>query len=282
MRKIKSYSGDAFDFHNKVLNAKKRGKAKAIVSNIEGIIRTQFEMYDTCFGEDTLHTLRAASVTDEEKEALLEMYSFQMKPFQELLAYLTTDEHNRVSKLCPNCTINNVQSLDHCIPKTEFPEFSDNPKNLMQCCMTCNGKKSKIWRTDTHRIFLNLFIDDIPNSQFLFVKGEIADEIPMFSFSLKQPKDMDDLLYEKIEGHYLGLDLLKRFAENSSDVVDELAFSIKSLLENGISADIIKGSILNAAGKLQGKLGVNYWKALLYIECVSNTEIFLTIASTSL
>lgn len=93
---------------------------------------------------------------------------------------------------------------------------------------------------------------------------------------------MDDLLYEKIEGHYLGLDLLKRFAENSSDVVDELAFSIKSLLENGISADIIKGSILNAAGKLQGKLGVNYWKALLYIECVSNTEIFLTIASTPL
>lgn len=109
MRKIKSYTADAFDFHNKVLSAKKDGKTKTIVSNIEGIIRTQFESYDTCFSEDSLHTLRAASVTDEQREALLDMYSFKMKPFQELLAYLTTDEHNRVSKLCPNCTINNVQ-----------------------------------------------------------------------------------------------------------------------------------------------------------------------------
>lgn len=282
MKKIKSYTGDAFDFHNKVLSAKKKGKTKTIVSNIEGIIRTQFESYDTCFSEDSLHTLRAAPVTDEQKDALLDMYSFQMKPFQELLAYLTTDENNRVSKLCPNCTITNVQSLDHCIPKTEFPEFSDNPKNLMQCCMTCNGKKSKIWRTDTHRIFLNLFIDDIPNSQFLFVKGKIIDEVPVFSFSLKQPKDMDDLLYKKIEGHYLGLDLLNRFADNSSDIVDELAFSIKSLLEDEISADRIKVIILSTARKLQNKLGTNYWKALLYIECVSNSEIFKTIASTSL
>lgn len=106
----------------------KEGKAKTVVSDIEETIKTQFECYDTCFKEDTLQNLKAAPVTDEQKEALLNMYSFQMKPFQELLAELTTDEHNRVSKLCPNCTINNVQSLDHCIPKTEFPEFSDNPK----------------------------------------------------------------------------------------------------------------------------------------------------------
>lgn len=130
MRRIKSYTGDAFNFHKKVLNAKKEGKAKTVVSDIEETIKTQFECYDTCFKEDTLQNLKAAPVTDEQKEALLNMYSFQMKPFQELLAELTTDEHNRVSKLCPNCTINNVQSLDHCIPKTEFPEFSDNPKNL--------------------------------------------------------------------------------------------------------------------------------------------------------
>ena len=60
------------------------------------------------------------------------MYSFpDGKPFQELLADLTTDEHNRVSKLCPNCTINNVQSLDHCIPKTEFPpNFLTIPKEI--------------------------------------------------------------------------------------------------------------------------------------------------------
>ena len=281
MRKLKSYTGDTFNFHKKVLNAKKKGKTKTIVSDIEEIIKNQFESYDTCFKEDTLQNLEAAPVTDEQKEALLEMYSFQMKPFQELLADLTTDEHNRVSKLCPNCTINNVQSLDHCIPKTEFPEFSDNPKNLMQCCMTCNGKKSKIWRTETDRIFLNLFIDEVPNHQYLFVRGELIEGAPVFSFRLEQPTEIDDLFYAKIVSHYTGLDLLNRFAENSPDVIDELIFIIKSSIENSIPTDKIKKSILSAASKLQEKFGTNYWKALLYIECVSNKDIFDSIISNA-
>lgn len=282
MRKIKSYAGDAFNFHKKVLNAKNKGNTKTIVSNLEETIKVQFENYDTSFKEDTLHYLVPASVTKEQKEALLDMYSFQMKPFQELLVELTTDENNRVSKLCPNCTINNVQSLDHCIPKTEFPEFSDNPRNLMQCCMTCNGKKSKIWRTDTARIFLNLFIDELPNDQYLFVNTELIEETPVFSFRLEQPKEMEDLLYAKIKGHYDGLDLLNRFAENSADVVDELAFIIKSSVEIAIPKDCIKETIYRTALKLQEKFGKNYWKAILYIECVSNEELYGYIMSNTL
>ena len=282
MRKIKSYAGDTFNFHKKVLNAKKKGKTKTIVSDIEEIIKAQFECYDICFKEDTLQNLEAAPVSVEQKAALLDLYSFQMKPFQELLADLTTDEHNRVSKLCPNCTINNVQSLDHCIPKTEFPEFSDNPKNLMQCCMTCNGKKSKIWRNDTDRVFLNLFLDEIPNLQYLFVRGELIEGTPVFSFRLERPKGINDLLYSKIVSHYTGLDLLNRFAVNSPDVIDELIFIIKSLIENSIPQDKIKNSVLSSASKLQDKFGTNYWKALLYIECVSNKEIYDTIIADAL
>ena len=82
--------------------------------------------------------------------------------------------------------------------------------------------------------------------------------------------------------HYTGLDLLNRFAENSSDVIDELIFIIKSLIGNSIPADKIKNSILDAASKLQEKFGTNYWKALLYIECASNKEIYDTIISNAL
>lgn len=75
----------------------------------------------------------------------------------------------------------------------------------MQCCMTCNGKKSKIWRTETDRIFLNLFIDEVPNHQYLFVRGELIEGTPVFSFRLEQPTEIDDLFYAKIVGHYTGL-----------------------------------------------------------------------------
>lgn len=104
----------------------------------------------------------------------------------------------------------------------------------------------------------------------------------MFSFRLEQPTEISDLFYAKIVGHYTGLDLLNRFAENSSDVIDELIFIIKSLIGNSIPADKIKNSILDAASKLQEKFGTNYWKALLYIECASNKEIYDTIISNAL
>ena len=74
---------------------------------------------------------------------------------------------------------------------------------------------------------------------------------------------------------------LNRFAENSPDVIDELIFIIKSSIENSIPTDKIKKSILSAASKLQEKFGTNYWKALLYIECVSNKDIFDSIISNA-
>lgn len=141
MKKINYYRKDAFEFHKKVLNSKRKTSVKDIVSGMEEMIKQQFRNYEICFNSDSLHKLQPISISDTQKDALQDMYCFKMKVFQELLAYLTTDNRKRVSKLCPNCTINDVNSLDHYIPKSEFPEFSDNPLNLIQCCPECNNKK---------------------------------------------------------------------------------------------------------------------------------------------
>ena len=74
------------------------------------------------------------------------------------------------------------------------------------------------------QILPNYCIDEIPNHQYLFVREELIEGTPVFSFRLEQPTEISDLLYAKIIGHYTGLDLLNRFAENSSDVIDELIF----------------------------------------------------------
>lgn len=152
-----------------------------------------------------------------------------MNPFQELLKVLTTDENNRISNICPNCTVGRVESLDHCIPKSEFPEFSDNPLNLMPCCMYCNSKKSSVWRREGQRVFLNLFLDELPNVRYLFVQTHIKDGIPVFKFFIDNRNSIENNLYKKIEKHYSTLDLCNVFADNSDDVVDELAFQFKSV-----------------------------------------------------
>lgn len=34
-------------------------------------------------------------------------------------------------------TMETVGTFDHLLPQNEFPNFSDNPQNLIPCCNTC-------------------------------------------------------------------------------------------------------------------------------------------------
>lgn len=278
MKKIKHFVGDTFLFHKKVLQSKHQGDTKIIVGNLSDDIKRCFSQYDTNFTNDTLQEMNPLNLSDEQKCALLGMYSFKMKPFQELLRDLTTDENNRVSKICPNCTVGSVESLDHCIPKTEFPEFSDNPLNLMPCCMSCNSKKSSIWRKDGNRIFLNLFLDDLPNVRYLFINSIIEDGIPLFNFFVDNRNRLDSNLYSKIEAHYSALDLCNIFSDNSDNVVDDLVLKFTTLSEIGINEAQIKKAFLSIAQKWQEKYGYNYWKSILIFECCKNQNVFNYIA----
>ena len=280
MRKIKHFVGDTFLFHEKVLQCKKKGEVKTVVKDLSDDIRASFSQYDARFSDDTLEELEAMPVSEGQKDALISLYSFRMKPFQELFITLTTDENNRISKLCPNCTVGVVESLDHCLPKTEFPEYSDNPLNLIPCCMHCNGKKTSIWRKDGKRIFLNLFLDELPKVRYLFITTNIICEIPVFIFSVDNRNRIDEDLFSKIESHYKTLDLCKMFSENSDAVVDDLALQFKSLSKVGVNDLQIKQAFVSMAKEWQDKFGYNYWKSILIFECCSNDEVFKFITKT--
>lgn len=273
MRKIKHYQGNAFDFHLKVLSHKHNSVQKKIVQSLEQEIKKQFEQYDTKYSNNSLHELTAMSVKAEHKEALQNMYSYKMKPFQNLKKELTTDSNNRVSNLCPNCTIETIGSFDHCIPQSEFSEFSDNPLNLMPCCTTCNSKKNAIWREQGKRVFLNLYLDDIPNIQYLFVNIQIIENVPIVSYSVDNRNQIEDELYNKIYNHYNKLNLCYRFSENSHDTISELEREIKHYTAK-LSEDIVKNVIIKKANEERNIYGFNYWKALLKIECCTNTIVF--------
>lgn len=276
MKKIKHFADDPFLFHKKVLKCKRSGKTKDIVESLDADIQGCFSVYNARFSNDTLQELEALTVSEEQKKALLDMYSFRMRPFQELLKVLTTDANNRISNICPNCTVGIVESLDHCIPKSEFPEFSDNLLNLMPCCMYCNSKKSSVWRKRGQRVFLNLFLDELPNVRYLFVQTHIKDGVPVFKFFIDNRNCIENNLYRKIEKHYSTLDLCNVFADNSDDVVDDLAFQFKSV--PGLPEEQIRNMFVKQAELWQAKFGYNYWKSALVLECCNNANVFSYIA----
>lgn len=276
MKKIRHYEDDCFEFHKSVVERKESDELKRHIRAIDDDIKEQYEEYDDAFSADILPTLEALDLDKTTKDELKSLYSYDAYMFRKLKRILTVDSNNRQDVLCPNCTINNINSFDHYLPQTEFAEFVDNPINLIPSCTECNGHKSKVWRKNGERLFLNLYIDELPQEKYLFVTLSVADDGKSVDakFEVKKPEGkIDGSLFKKIDYHYEKLELCRRFGENRERVFSGLAneiYTLKDVLSDDAIKDVIKKSVEND----RKRYGYNYWVAILKEAVCDTQEIF--------
>lgn len=225
---------------------------------------------------DNLEDLRNHHLTmsGTKADALRGLYSYRAKKFKELKTKLTTTPQGRISNICPYCQLDTVGTLDHILPKQPFPEYSSMPWNLIPCCSTCNSKKDDNWLdAGNKRCFINYYIDDIPPIQYLFADVSAVNGNVVINYDLRFPAGYPPSLKARIESHYNKLDLLKRYFENSDDVIEELSETIRNYAPGVSDAEIIR-SINDTCNDKQVRMGVNYWKAVLEKACVNTNAIF--------
>lgn len=271
MLKIKYYEENAYSFYEDIIRSKRNTKNKPrFKDEIVAISNAQsdcFDVYDNAFNFNSLVSIDAAAYDDNDKNNLKALYSYRNKKIQELKNALTIHplHKNSILNTCQNCTINEVDTMDHILGQTEFPEFAIHPKNLFPCCSVCNKKKSDDYVDDEgSQLFLNLFLDDLPQSQYLHV--EFGNNwLPRFR--LRQPDDVSDDLFRLIENHYKRLDLLTRFRDNSNQIISTLRATIRAFKKEDI-----KDKIEEICSDLELTLGYNHRQIILYRALGSSEE----------
>jgi hypothetical protein len=275
MKNLNHYYDDAFDFHKEVLESKNVTKKdptyKIRVENLGVKIKKQFDIYDDNFTCNTLEGISSHEYTNSEKEDLLKLYSYKNSVIQKLKVHITTTATKRIISTCPNCTISEVNSFDHYLPKEKFPEFVVNPKNLFPSCTVCNGYKNDIWVEKDKRLFLNLYLDLLPEEQYLFVDLAIDKDVVSASFFLQNKGCIEPAIFDTIMTHYSRLHLLKRFNENINEVITSLENTIKAFLSE-LALDKIIPIIIEKSNKDKLAFGHNYWKSILEIALMNNAE----------
>ena len=274
MLKIKSYQEDSYSFYKAVVSSKRNNKkSPSLKDQLEAIANTQigcFKTYDQNFQVNSLINIDSHAYSEINKENLKTLYNYRNKRIQKLKNSLTIHplHKNNILNTCQNCTINEVDTMDHVLGQTEFPEFSIHPKNLFPCCSVCNKKKSdKYVDGEGNQLFLNLYLDDLPQSQYLHVKfGE--NWLPCFF--LEQNDDISDELFSKIKNHYTSLDLLNRYRDNSNEIITTLRSTIRTF-----NSDDIKQKIDELCLDLEATLGHNHRKIVLY-RALGSSEGFIT------
>lgn len=272
MKNFNHYSDNTFDFYKKVLDKKKNKEYKEYIRNLDNQTQIRFKLYDDLFKDKELESMTISPYTEIEKSELKKLYAYKNKCIQDLKKKLTTTEKNRIINTCPNCTISEISSFDHYLPKEEFPEFIVNPKNLFPSCSICNGHKGSNWKIGNKRLFLNLYLDNLPNVQYLFVNLQFNNDLITAQFYLENSPEIEPHFYDLIESHYSRLQLYTRFELSSNETISSLDNIIRSSTENGIPINTIKKVAIEKSNQDREAYGFNYWKSILEITLLNNNQ----------
>lgn len=278
---------DPYEFYTEVVknkrvsaDEKEQGSSqKARVSKLCGTIETAFKNYGNNFQHDSWELLTPIGYAGLNKTDLLSLYRYKATKFTLLKNELTTDDKNCKFNTCQYCTINSINSFDHYVPKNDYPEYAANPLNLLTCCTECNSYKSEKWLKNSSRYFINLYLDQLPKERFLFVDISIISKIPNAKFRLDLSNITNISLATKINNHYTGLHLLKRFEDNYATVISELDNSIRAHLS--IDADLSKVVAITKGKCLKDyeSFGFNYWKTVLTEALMSSPDYLALFTS---
>ena len=275
MKNLKPYSGDNFSFHKDVIKRKNKRKNdpdyKNRVESLNNEIESQFEIYKEKFEANTLESLSAIGYNGSNKDDLQELYDYNSKLLQKLKIELTTDDNKRVNNTCQNCSLGEINSFDHYLPQSEFSEYVVNPLNLIPSCTKCNGHKSSIWREAGKRKFLNLYLDKLPEVQYLFVDIKIEENIIELKYFLDSKNGIDNEIFELLDYHYTKLKLFDRFKDNSDIIISELETEITKYVKK-LPIEEIKETIIEECKANYKILGRNNWKLVLKMALVDNSE----------
>lgn len=275
MRNLNVYSGDTSDFLDEVIASKRNSPEdpnyKQRVNVLSPDVKVLFGDYEIAHNANNHVSLIPNGYINQDKTDLLKLYNSSNSRLIKLKNSVTTILDNRAMNTCQYCTIAPVGSLDHIVPKGEFPEFSVNPKNLLPACTTCNSHKNENWKEDNKTVFLNLYTDILPAEEYLFVDLVVTVNNIQPTFELRNVNNIDADFFELLEKHYSRLHLPQRFKKESHNVISELTNLIsasRQLLNQNQITELVEAKI----SEDKVVFGNNYYKSILEKSLINNQD----------
>ena len=275
MKNLRHYPNPPIEVYLSALDGKEDEDMVRRLVRFEGSIRDSYDSYHQCFLDNNLQTINANEVFDPVADDLQGLYAYQTEAIKAVKKKIKEEQVFKITSTCQNCTINSVNSLDHILGQTKFPEFAVNPLNLFPTCTECNSYKGKFFMKGTHRKFLNLYLDNLPPQQYLFADVTGTPDNMDFSFSVRNTNGIDPDLFQIIKNHYDFLHLCGRMQERASDsYVSELVTDVRKSLRKGMTMQEVVHEVIETAMLHMAAYGYNHFKYVLEIALV-RSPIFM-------
>lgn len=173
---------------------------------------------------------------------------------------------------CPFCGgIGHAKTLDHYLPKANFPLYSVIPTNLVPCCRDCNSGKSNAFPTNVDSQTLHPYLDA---EHFFNQKWTFATVIPTepisVQFEVRPPLDWSAVDRQRVASHFQEYELASRYSIESATEIASLIYLRKTTFR-GYSAVGFR-EYLAEQGQ-NPSTPINGWRRTLYF-ALAVTEWF--------
>ena len=175
---------------------------------------------------------------------------------------------------CPFCGISESSTLDHYLPKEQFPEFSVYPKNLVPSCAVCNTRKrDRILIEGTNvRMFLHPCFDVVPEVAFLVVRTRMEADALSLSYRLMRPVGMELQTFQRLQSHFEQLGLADRYRRMGLEHLGGQYPALRRAYGAGEVAERVAEKLIEGATDFEEISGPNYWLARLYRALAANDD----------
>lgn len=260
--------------HNEfdIIHNSKRSDTRNGLTLIREQVRSRFIEYDRNFDVNQLEQVNDSMFNSTNSNHLKHCYENSTKSLEELKVKIKNNQPNEVKNVCQYCGYNSTDTFDHYLPKEKYPEFSVHCKNLIPCCGRCNRNKNEFWinSENSYRETLNLYRDDLPEDQYLFLDFKYlgSDKIPIGKFYIENKGGIDDDIYQIILNHYDRLKLLDLYNDLFSNSYTQFNTTF-SLLKTK-SFPVFKQFLQDSYSDKKECFGINNFKNVLLKTFIDN------------
>lgn len=248
---------------------------KRNLANIFPVLQSAGNTYDTHAQTSSLFTLAKINPTTYSPVSevqLKDIYSEQLakkkRPGRVTYDALILSAKGR----CPYCSHNYPKTIDHYLPKAEFPEFSIFPYNLVPCCWDCNHSKSTKLASVITDQYIHPYYDNVPSTSWLRADVLFPLNSPtIIFFTFDKQGIIDPNMLSRIEKQFADLEIGKLYSIQASNELSGIEFNLQQIFDAG-GAEQVK-DYLSDLSHSWNEEKLNCWQSAFY-DCLASSVQF--------
>lgn len=268
MRSIPLLAVDATDVFDEITAAKRQPRRRRMQAARAEVLAA-YQGYEDAVPE--VGELDEAQLNELQKDAMRHAFAVATAPMTALRGELLK---RTIVARCPFCGISESSTLDHYLPKEQYPEFSVFPKNLVPSCAVCNTRKRDgiLGKGTNVRMFLHPCYDVIPDVAFLAVRVRMEADALILSYRLTRPAGMPLQTFQRLQSHFNELNLADRYRRMGLEHLGGQYPALRRAFGSGEDAERVAQKLIEGAEDFEEVSGPNYWLSKLYRALASNED----------